>query len=46
VADRALRQAAWSHDGAAINDHALYRSPLFGGHELDRLYSEFVLLPL
>ena len=29
-----------------MKEHTLYRSPTFAAHELDRLYSELVLLPV
>jgi acetoacetyl-CoA synthetase len=32
--------------GVTIQDHALFRSPLFDSADLDKLYSEVVLLPL
>jgi acetoacetyl-CoA synthetase len=32
--------------GIAIPDHALFRSPFFDSRNLDKLYSELVLLPL
>jgi acetoacetyl-CoA synthetase len=32
--------------GIPLNDHAFYRSSLFDARELDKLYSELVLLPI
>jgi acetoacetyl-CoA synthetase len=32
--------------GATMGEHTYYRSPLFGAGELDKLYSELVLLPI